>query len=200
MLEKKKGFKFYLQLFWATFTLSAFTFGGGYVIVPLMRKKFVEQYNWIEEKEMLDLTAIAQSAPGMIAVNTSIMVGYRLAGVPGAFFTIFGTVLPPLITVSVISLFYNAFRESPAVAAVLKGMSAGVAAVVADAIVKMSRSILAEKSIFSVIVMGTSFLAVFLFDVDVKLIILCCALAGIAFALYNRMKRKSDRSQGGESA
>ena len=97
--------------------LSAFTFGGGYVIVPLMRKKFVEEYRWIEEKEMLDLVAIGQSAPGPIAVNTSILVGYRLAGVPGAFFTILGTVLPPLIIISVISLFYTAFRESPAVAA-----------------------------------------------------------------------------------
>ena len=68
----KKDFAFYRKLFTSTFYLSAFTFGGGYVIIPLMRKKFVEQFHWIEETEMLDLTAIAQSAPGPIAVNASI--------------------------------------------------------------------------------------------------------------------------------
>ena len=80
----KKDAKFYWKLFGATFTLSAFTFGGGYVSVPLMRQKFVEKYHWIEEEEIMDLTAIAQSAPGPIAVNASILIGYRLAGVFGA--------------------------------------------------------------------------------------------------------------------
>ena len=74
----KKDFAFYRKLFCSTFYLSAFTFGGGYVIIPLMRKKFVEQYHWIEEEEMLDLTAIAQSSPGAIAVNASILITGRL--------------------------------------------------------------------------------------------------------------------------
>ena len=99
----KKDFKFFWTLFVSTFTLSAFTFGGGYVIVPLMRKKFVETLKWIEEDEMMDLISIAQSAPGPIAVNSSIIIGYRLAGVPGALVTVFGTVLPPMVVLSVIS-------------------------------------------------------------------------------------------------
>lgn len=198
-MEKKKGLKFFVQLFWATFTLSAFTFGGGYVIVPLMRKKFVEQYKWIEEKEMLDLTAIGQSAPGVIAVNTSILVGYRLAGVFGACFTLFGTVLPPLITITLITMFYEQFKQSPAVAAVLRGMSAGVAAVVVDAILKMGKNILAEKKIFSVLVMAISFFVVFIFGVDVKIIILTCAIAGISQALWLRFKDKRQAQKGGKS-
>ena len=100
-MDAKKLFK----LFISTFSLSMFTFGGGYVIVPLMRKKFVKELGWIEEQEMLDLTAIAQSSPGAMAVNASILVGYRVAGVTGAFVAIVGTVLPPLISFSVISLF-----------------------------------------------------------------------------------------------
>ena len=76
----KKDFKIYWTLFTSTFYLSAFTFGGGFVIVPLMKKKFVDDLNWIEEKEMLDLTAISQSSPGAIAVNASILIGYRIAG------------------------------------------------------------------------------------------------------------------------
>lgn len=84
-----------LKLFIETFYLSAFTFGGGYVIVSLMQKKFVNEYHWIEEDEMLDLVAIAQSAPGAIAVNGAIVVGYKLAGISGVIVSVFGAVLPP---------------------------------------------------------------------------------------------------------
>ena len=117
--KMKKNLKFYLTLFWSTFSLSAFTVGGGYVIVPLMRKKFVEELEWIDEEEMLNLVAISQSAPGPIAVNAAIMVGYRIAGVPGVFVSIFGTVLPPLIIITVIAQFYAAFKENRIVNALL---------------------------------------------------------------------------------
>lgn len=106
MQSKKKQ---YWTLFLSTFQLSAFTFGGGFVIIPLMRKKFVEKLGWIDEQEMMDFTAIAQSSPGAIAVNASILVGYRVAGVPGALLTVCGTVLPPLIIISVISFFMPPF-------------------------------------------------------------------------------------------
>lgn len=86
----------YRKLFLSTFELSACTFGGGFVIIPLMRKKFVEELGWIEEEEMLDLTAIAQASPGAIAVNASIMLGYHIAGIPGAILAVLGTVLPPI--------------------------------------------------------------------------------------------------------
>ena len=79
-MEKKKKL---LRLFIETLYLSAFTFGGGYMIVSLMQKKFVNEYHWIEEDEMLDLVAIAQSAPGAIAVNGAIVVGYKVAGISG---------------------------------------------------------------------------------------------------------------------
>ena len=119
--QPKHSRKDYLTLFTSTFTLSAFTFGGGFVIIPLMRKKFVEQLHWIDEEEMMDLTAIAQSSPGAIAVNASILVGYRVAGVPGALVTVLGTVLPPLIILSIISFFYTAFRDNRIVALVMRG-------------------------------------------------------------------------------
>ena len=131
----------YWTLFWSTFQLSAFTFGGGFVIIPLMRKKFVHHLKWIEEEEMLDLTAIAQSCPGAIAVNASILVGYRVAGVPGALITMLGTVLPPLIIISIISLFYAAFRDNAVVSMVMSGMLAGVAAVICDVVLTMGANI-----------------------------------------------------------
>ena len=143
----KKDFAFYRKLFCSTFYLSAFTFGGGYVIIPLMRKKFVEQYHWIEEEEMLDLTAIAQSSPGAIAVNASILIGYRLAGLFGALVTVLGTVLPPLIILSVISVAYTAFQNSLIVQLVLRAMQAGVAAVIADVVISMGWDVLKRKAL-----------------------------------------------------
>ena len=80
----------YLTLFLSTLQLSAFTFGGGFVIIPLMRKKFVEKLHWLDEQEMMDFAAIAQSSPGAIAVNASILIGYRIAGLPGALVTVAG--------------------------------------------------------------------------------------------------------------
>ena len=108
----KKNFRFFIRLFLSTFYISAFTFGGGFVIIPLLRKKFVEQYMWINSDEMLDLTAIAQSAPGAVAVNASVLIGYRLAGFIGAAVTVVATILPPLITLSVISFIYSASVSS----------------------------------------------------------------------------------------
>lgn len=104
--EKKKKL---LRLFIETFYLSAFTFGGGYMIVSLMKKKFVNEYHWIEEDEMLDLVAIAQSAPGAIAVNGAIVVGYKLAGISGVIVSVFGAVLPPFLIISVVSVFMKYF-------------------------------------------------------------------------------------------
>ena len=93
-----------LKLFWSTLYLSAFTFGGGYVIVSLMKKKFVDDYQWIDEKEMLDLVAIAQSSPGAIAINGAIVVGYKLAGITGVLISIIGTIIPPFVIISLLSV------------------------------------------------------------------------------------------------
>ena len=127
MNRTSKG-KLLWQLFSSMFYLSAFTFGGGYVIITLMKNKFVDKYHWLEETEMLDLTALAQSAPGAIAVNASILVGWRLAGLVGMLTAVIATVLPPLLVLSVISLFYAAFAANPYVNLVLAGMQAGGAA------------------------------------------------------------------------
>ncbi len=189
-----KGIRFYFKLFMATFTLSAFTFGGGYVIVPLMKKKFVDSYHWIEEEEMLDLVAISQSAPGPIAVNASILVGYRLAGPVGALFSILGTVLPPLIILSVISLFYTIFKDSLAVAAVLKGMQAGVAAVICDVVVGMGINIVKIKQALPIAVMIISFVLAYFFNVSVILIILACGLLGALSSLL-LIRKKGGNNQ-----
>ena len=184
---KQTNFSFW-RLFLSTFQLSAFTFGGGYVIVPLMKERFVRRLGWIDEEEMLDLVSIAQSSPGAMAVNTSILVGYRMAGVPGALVSVCGTALPPLIILSVISLFYAAFRDNRIVSLVLRGMNAGVAAVICDVVLTMGRGVLQQKHALYTAVLAAAFCAAWFAKVSVVLIILCCGLIGAADALWSRRK------------
>lgn len=185
MEPKQKKYK---KLFLSTFQLSACTFGGGFVIIPLMRKKFVEELNWIDEQEMMDLTAIAQSSPGAIAVNASILVGYHVAGIPGALTTVLGTVLPPLFIISVISLFYKAFRDNVIVNMAMAGMLAGVAAVICDVVITMGKTIFNQNRLLPVSVLLVSFMAVRFFGVNIILIILACGILGAADTLYHERK------------
>lgn len=168
----------YLTLFSSVFMISAFTFGGGFVIVPLMKRKFVDELGWLEEEEMLDLTAIAQSSPGAIAVNASILIGYKTLGVPGALTAILGTVIPPFAIISVISMFYQAFRANRFVSMAMTGMIAGVAAVVTDVVITMARSVLKERRILPVIVLITAFIALRVFSVSIILIIIAAGFIG----------------------
>ncbi|ODM26383.1 chromate transporter [Acetivibrio mesophilus] len=182
----------YRKLFASTFYLSAFTFGGGYVIIPLMKKKFVDDLQWIEEDEMLNFTAIAQSSPGPVAVNVAMLLGYRIAGVLGALVTILGTILPPLITLSVISIFYTAFRDNAVVNAVLKGMQAGVAAVIADVVMNLGGNVFKQKDIVSVIIMVGAFIATFFLGINVMYIILVCGCIGAVKLLIQMKKVQKD--------
>lgn len=179
----------YRKLFFTTFQLSACTFGGGFVIIPLMRRKFVEELHWIEEQEMLDLIAIAQSSPGAIAVNASILVGYRVAGIWGALLTVLGTILPPLIILSVISFFYKAFRDNLIVNMAMTGMLAGVAAVICDVVFTMGKALFRQKRILSFLVLLASFAAVRFLGINIVLILFACGLLGAADTLYREKRR-----------
>jgi len=167
-----------LKLFISTLTLSAFTFGGGYVIISLMKRTFVDDLGWLTEDEMLDMTAIAQSAPGPVAVNASMIVGFRVAGAAGAVVAVLGTVLPPLVLLSIISVGYEAFSSHPMVAAVLKGMQAGVAAVICDVVLNMGGKILAKKDVVSTLLMIAAFAVTCFTSVNVVFVILVCGAIG----------------------
>lgn len=184
----KVNVKKYVKLFLATFQLSACTFGGGFVIIPLMRKKFVEELRWIEDQEMMDLAAIAQSSPGAIAVNAAIIVGYHVAGVPGALVTAFGAILPPLIIISVISMFYRAFRDNKIVSMAMSGMLAGVAAVICDVVATMAGGVLKQRKLLPVLVMLGAFAAVRFFNVNIIIVILVCGAIGAGGVILHRKK------------
>ncbi len=186
MKPHEKGF--WWKLFISVFKISACTFGGGFVIIPLMRKRFVEELQWIEEQEMLDMTAIAQSSPGAIAVNAAILVGYRVAGLPGALLTVLGTVTPPLIIISLICLGYQAFRDNAIVSLMMAGMLCGVAAVILDVVIDMVKGILQKRRVLPVLVLIGSFIAVRCFSVSILLVILVCGMIG-ALETWHREKR-----------
>ena len=177
-----------LTLFAKMLYISSFTFGGGFVIVTFMKRKFVDELHWLEENEMLDLTALAQSSPGAIAVNAAILVGWRVAGLVGMLVAVLGTIIPPMTILSVISFFYKAFATNPYVALVLGGMQAGVAAVILDVVCNLGSNVLKERSLVAFLVMVCAFVATFLFDVNVVLIILAAAIVGIGKELWNHYR------------
>lgn len=169
----------YWQLFSSSFYLSAFTFGGGYVIIPLLQKKFVDNLGWISNDEMMDMTAIAQSAPGSLAVNASILIGYKIAGISGALVCTLGTVLPPLILLSVISRYYDAFKANRYIAAALHTMQAGVAAVILDVVMTLGHQIIQSKNIMYLMIMVATFTLSLLFQINALILIIVAGLMGV---------------------
>lgn len=177
-MESKSKKTVLWKLFLSTFYLSTFTFGGGYVIVSLMKKKFVDEYHWIDENEMLDLVAIAQSAPGAVAVNGAIAVGYKLAGLTGVVTAVFGTLLPQFVIIAAISVCYQIFCKNFIVSQMLLGMQAGVGAVIAVVVYEMAGEVAKQKDAISWIIMAAAFLAATVFQVNVVYIVIASGLLG----------------------
>ena len=185
---ERAGRRKLLQLFLSTLYISAFTCGGGFVIVTFMKRKFVDELHWIDEQEMLDLIALAQSSPGAIAVNAAILVGWRVGGFVGMLVAILGTILPPMVVLSVISFFYNEFSSNLCVALALKGMQAGVAAVLLDVVCRLGDGVIRERSPAHILLMVAAFAAVAIWNINVIHIILAAALIGICLELWRRWK------------
>ena len=180
------------KLFSSTFTLSAFTFGGGFVIVSLFKKKFVEELKWLEEDEMLDITAIAQSSPGPIPVNASVILGYRMCGILGSIVALLGTILPPFIIISLISVFYNQFKNNEVISIALQVMRAGVAAVILDVVLNLGKNVVKTKNLLYIIVMVVAFIATYLFNVGALYIIFTCLAIGLITVYLNCRKEKKN--------
>ena len=185
----------YITIFTATFYISAFTFGGGYVIIPLLKNKFCDELGWIEEDEMLNLVSIAQSSPGAVAVNAAILIGYKSAGIVGMLVSILGTILPPMLIISTISMFYEAFRANEIVAAVLKGMQAGIAAIILDVALNLGENVMKEKNKMTICLMIMAFIATYFFSINLLYLILGCALAGVIQTTVKAKRLKEEECE-----
>lgn len=165
-------------LFKSTFLISAFTVGGGMVIVPLLKAKFVDEYHWIDDKETLDLVAIAQSMPGIMACNTSIMLGYRMGGYPAAITALFATILPPLIFLTIIAYFYDLFAHNEYVQMVLKGMQCGATAIIINVVIGLLQKQLKKKLVLPICILLGTFVANYFFAVPLMYCIFVDAIIG----------------------
>lgn len=176
-------------LFKSMFMLSACTFGGGFVIVSLMKEKYVEELKWLEEDEMLDVTAITQSAPGPLPVNASVIIGYRMAGVVGSLVAVLGTILPPMIIISIISLFYDQFRTNKYIAVALQVMRAGVAAVIFDVVINLAKNVCKTKRVLYILMMIAAFICTCVLKDSAMIVILVCLGIGIVDLLIETKKK-----------
>ncbi len=180
-----------LKLFFTMMTISAFTFGGGFVIIGMMRKKFCEELHWVTDDEVLDMTAIAQSAPGALAVNSAIIFGYRMAGLKGALISVLGTVIPPIVIISIICMIYDAFASNVIVQTALQVMRAGVAAIICDVVIDLAKNVIDSKNTLNIILMVAAFIASWFFKVSAITIILIFIALGLAMSLMNRTKEEN---------
>ena len=180
-----------LKIFLSTLYLSAFTFGGGYVIITLMKQKFVDELHWIDDDEMLDMVAIAQSSPGPIAVNGAVIIGYKLEGIAGVLAAVLGAVLPPFVILTVISMFYSAFRNLFVVQSLLTGMKAGVSAVILSVVYDMAAGVVKGKDWVNIAVMILAFIATYFGKVNVVFVILIT----IAFGAVRTILREKRRTK-----
>lgn len=179
MQETNKTDFTYIKLFKEMMMISAFTFGGGFVIIGMMQKKFCEELHWVTQDEVLDMTAIAQSAPGALAVNSAIIFGYRMAGIKGAFISTLATIIPPIVIISIVCMIYNSFATNFIVQTALQVMRAGVAAIITDVVIDLAGNVFKSKNILNIILMIAAFIASWFFNVSTILIILLFIALGL---------------------
>lgn len=176
------------KLFISNITLSTLIFGGGFVIVSFYKKKFVDELNWIDEDEMCDITAIAQSSPGPIVVNASVILGYRIHGVLGSIIALLGAIIPPFVIISLISIFYEEFKSNKIIAIALQIMRAGVAAVILDVVVNLGKDVIKTKNVLYTSVMIVAFIATYFFNIGAIYIIFSCVGIGLILVFLNYRK------------
>jgi len=169
---------FFWLLFKSTFIVSAFTVGGGYVIIPLLKAKYVDEYHWLSDEETLDMVAIAQSTPGIMAVNTAIILGYRMAGFPGAVTGMFATILPPFLIILLVACFYDAAAKNEYVKLVLKGMQCGATALLVNVAIDLLKKQIGKKLVLPILILLATFAANLFFEVNIMLLIAIDGLVG----------------------
>lgn len=185
------------RLFIDTLTTSFVAFGGGFVVISMARSRFVERYKWFTDAEMSDLIAIAQSAPGAIAGNLVMLIGFNMAGVAGAIVTMAASMIPPLIIITLVSIFYSAVRDNQVVDYLMRGMRAGVGAVIASLVIDMVRDVTSRgKNLTAIIIMSVSLAASFFFKINPVYIIVTAAVVGIIMAFFNAKNAGKSKSGG----
>ena len=151
----------YLKIFTTFAKIGAFTIGGGYAMIPIIQREVVEKNGWIEEKDFMDILAISQSAPGILAVNISIFLGYRLRGVKGSIVATLGSALPSFLIILLIAMFFTGYQDNPTIIKIFKGIRPAVVALIAVPIINMAKK--AKLNIYTgMLAAATAALIIFL--------------------------------------
>ncbi len=180
-----------LKMFWGFFQIGAFTIGGGYAMLPLMEREFVEKQKWIDAEEMVDIIALVQSLPGVIAVNTSIFIGYKLGGVIGALVALLGVVLPSILIILAIAILLINIKDSAYAQRAFAGVRAGVAALIGIAAARLSKRSI--RDIWGIVLAAAGFVAIVFFDVHAIYVILAGGLIGyILYGVVRVQKEAGD--------
>ncbi len=179
------------ELFIEMFRLSAFTFGGGYVIVAMMQSRFVEEKHWLTEEQMLNLCAVAQSAPGVVAVNAAIAVGSALHGISGILVSVLATILPPFVIILMICPVYAWMTSQSWLKWLMAGMNIAVCGLIFVSAFQMGQSSLRKDSLRNLLIILAVFVLSAIFKINVIYIILACLAGGALQAGWERFARRS---------
>ncbi len=173
-----------LSLFLTFFKIGFFTIGGGLAMIPVIRKEFVEKQKWVDDEKIVDIFAVAQSLPGAIAINSSMYLGYEMAGIPGLITSAFGVVLPSYLIILLIAFFLSNIGDNVYLANFFLGIRAAVVPLILISAIKLSKS--AVKNKFELIIAIASTAATIFFGIDIVLIVLIGGLSGYIFYTFNR--------------
>lgn len=177
-----------LILFFNSLYLSTFCFGGGYIIMAFLEKIFVLKYNWFTKDEIAEIITLAQATPGSNSVNSNLLIGYRTNGIIGACFSLMGAIIPPLIIISIISVFYEQFISNAVVLAILTGMQCGIVAILIMIFISMSKIIFKEKNYFAIVIFPTCFILSYYFNIGIIVLFIPCIILGLSVFFYKSKK------------
>ena len=178
----------YLQLFWTYLKIGTFTIGGGYVMLSMIEREIVDKKGWIDREEFLNMIALAQAAPGLIAVNSAIFIGWRIGGWRGVIATVLGAVLPSFFIILTIAMLFQDYKDYPAIEAVFKGVRPAVVALIAAPLCKMAKS--AKITWATALIPIAGALLIWLGGQSPVWIILITALATLAYTYLKERRSK----------
>ena len=174
--------RIYWHLFSDFFKIGAFTLGGGYAMIPIIQSEVVDRRHWLKQEEFLDIIAIAQSCPGVFAINMSVFIGYKLRKLPGALSAAFGTALPSFAIILLIAMFFSRFQDNPVVESIFKGIRPAVVALIAAPTFTLAKS--AKITLSNCWIPIGSALAIYLMGVNPVFIILAAGFGGYLYGKY----------------
>lgn len=174
--------KIYKELFWSFFKIGATTFGGGYAMIPLIKKEIVEDKQWLTNKDIFNIIAIAESTPGPLAITLATFIGSRISGMKGALIATLGVVLPSFITIAIVSKVLLQIESIEIVKNAFTGIRAGVLVLIGSAFISLFRQLNREK--FTYIIMLFVFILAWFLKINTILLLFICGFLGVMWSLY----------------